>query len=92
MLVGLIPAAIAKSKGRNPFLWWIYGTLIFIVTLPHAILMSKNNDLLEKKAIANEGMKKCPQCAELIRSEARVCSFCQNTFSTDMLKIEMAKS
>lgn len=34
MLIGLIPAAIAKSKGRNPFLWWIYGVLLFIPHFP----------------------------------------------------------
>jgi hypothetical protein len=36
-VIGLIPAAIARHKGRNFFLWWLYGTVIWIVALPHAL-------------------------------------------------------
>src|SRR5262245_32151157 len=33
--VGLIPAAIAKSKGRDFLLWWLFGAALLIVALPH---------------------------------------------------------
>jgi len=38
--MGLLPAARAHYKGRNFFAWWLYGTLIWIVAMPHAILLS----------------------------------------------------
>jgi lauroyl/myristoyl acyltransferase len=38
-LLGLIPAAIAHSKGQNFAMWWIYGAAIFIVALPHALFI-----------------------------------------------------
>ena len=38
-LLGLIPANIAKNKGRSFGLWWFYGWMLFIVALPHAFLM-----------------------------------------------------
>lgn len=38
-LLGLIPANIAKKKGRSFGLWWFYGWMLFIVALPHALLM-----------------------------------------------------
>lgn len=38
-LLGLIPANIAKNKGRSFGLWWFYGWMLFIVALPHALLM-----------------------------------------------------
>lgn len=38
-LLGLIPANIAKNKGRSFGLWWFYGFMLFIVALPHSILM-----------------------------------------------------
>ncbi|MBR1151200.1 hypothetical protein [Bradyrhizobium sp. JYMT SZCCT0428] len=39
VLLGLIPAFLAKKKGRSFGLWWFYGACIFIVALPHALLM-----------------------------------------------------
>jgi hypothetical protein len=35
VLIGLIPAAVASKKGRSFVLWWLYGSAIFIVALPH---------------------------------------------------------
>lgn len=66
-LIGLLPAAIAQSKGRSFMLWWLYGAAIFIVALPHALMLSK---------ASGNGRVKCPHCAELILEEARVCRFC----------------
>ena len=33
ILLGLIPAAIAQRKGESFVVWWIYGSLLFIVAL-----------------------------------------------------------
>jgi hypothetical protein len=41
VLLGLIPAFIARHKGW-PFVgWWIYGTVLFVIALPHAIFFLK---------------------------------------------------
>jgi hypothetical protein len=40
IIVGWIPAMIAHRKGRNFFLWWIYGGALFIVALIHSLLLS----------------------------------------------------
>jgi len=39
VLLGLVPAYIAQKKGRSFVGWWIYGALLFIVALPHALIM-----------------------------------------------------
>lgn len=71
-LPGLIPAFIARSKGRNFFLWWLYGFgPVFFVAVIHALLLKPND-----RKLLSEGMKKCPLCAEIIRPEATVCRYC----------------
>lgn len=75
VLIGLIPAAIAQGKGKSFVLWWIYGAAIFIVALPHALIMRSDDRALESKQL-NSGMKKCPSCAEMIKQDAKVCKHC----------------
>ena len=48
-LLGLIPAYIAHRK-RWPFVaWWIYGMLLFVIALPHAIFLNANPDKHQAK-------------------------------------------
>lgn len=77
VLIGLIPAAIAQSKGKSFGLWWLYGAAIFIVALPHALIMKADDQTIEKNKLSS-GMKKCASCAELIKAEAKICRYCRS--------------
>lgn len=66
LLLGLIPAAIASSKGRNFLGWWIYGSALFIVALPHALVIG-----------AGGTKRNCPYCAEPIQNAAIICPHCR---------------
>jgi cation transport ATPase len=43
IIIGILPAAIAHGKGGNFLLWWIFGSALFIVALPCAILKKPDN-------------------------------------------------
>ena len=42
-LLGLVPATIAKKKGRSFILWWFYGWMLFIVAIIHVSLIPDKN-------------------------------------------------
>ena len=62
--LGLLPALIASKKGRNFGKWYLYGALLFIVALVHAILI--------------DDRKPCHRCGEKIMSNALVCHYCNS--------------
>lgn len=71
VIIGLLPAAIASSKGHSFLVWWFFGAAIFIVALPFSIFLKPTEG-----AQLRQEMRKCSDCAELIKSEAVVCRFC----------------
>ena len=81
VLLALIPAFIAKSKGRSFWLWLVYGFIFFPLAFIHSLLIDENKKAVEEKALADGSMKKCEFCAEAIRTEATVCKHCSKTIS-----------
>lgn len=67
-ILGLIPAVIAWRKGHPFILWWLYGTFMLVMALPHALL-------------ARDATRKaCPECAETVRIDAKLCRHCGHRF------------
>jgi hypothetical protein len=67
LLLGAVPAMIARRKGRNFTVWWLFGCLLFIVALPYSLLLEQRE---------TGSLKQCPFCREFIKRGALVCKHC----------------
>ena len=76
IVMGVVVAIIASSKGKSGFSWFIYGVIIWPVALVHILVTSATPESIEEKAAA-EGRTPCPHCAELISRKAKICPHCQ---------------
>ena len=71
ILLGLLPAYIASAKGKNFLLWWLYGTVLFVFAIFHAIVMEP-----EEKNLIFYGRRYCPHCKKIIKIEDTLCGHC----------------
>ena len=73
-----IGAYIGGKKGKKKKAWLLTGFL-GVIGLIIVIFMKPSEEAEEKAKIASGNMKKCPHCAELIQSEAKICKHCNKS-------------
>ena len=84
VVLGFVTAKIAESKGRPFGTWLIYGFICF----PLAILYLAVSKPSDKTLVDSGEYRKCPFCAEVVRSEAKVCRYCHK----ELPDVEIEKS
>lgn len=67
---GILSSLAVKNKNRNQLGWFMAGMAFNVFGFLAALIVDKLEDV-----------KKCPDCGEYVKAEARVCRFCHYTFT-----------
>jgi len=78
LFFAIIAAALASAKGRSGLAWFCLGLLFGPFAWAVALLPSLKPRPWNFLPAAPEKLRPCPECAELIKPEARKCRFCRS--------------
>jgi MFS family permease len=73
IVAGIFTAFIARSKGRSFGGWFWLGLFFSLLALLAVAIMPAVKP--DEKNLPSD-LRKCPNCAEVIKAEAKVCRFC----------------
>lgn len=76
LLFGVAGGIVMSNKGRSGCGGFAMGFLLGPIGLIIALVMQADHQEMDKRTLNQGGMRKCPQCAELIKPEARKCRYC----------------
>jgi hypothetical protein len=72
VMIAIVCAVVASNKGRSGFGWLILGAVFGVFALIVIACLSSVGD--------EDALKRCPDCAEAVQPQARVCKHCGYRF------------
>ena len=87
VVFGGIGAAIAWSRGKSVVPWFLLCAVLPVIGIIIVLLSTDEREeaaLHQRRGqIAGYGnWKKCPECAEIVKREAKICKHCQYRFAS----------
>ena len=76
IVVSFAVAALASQRGRSGVQWFA-GSVLFSPLLAGIVLLCTRNLATAATVPSADTHVKCPDCAELVKREARVCMHCK---------------
>lgn len=73
---GILGSFMAQAKGRSRQLGFFLGFVLGPFGLIRAAMLSPDERGSARRGLLSGELRRCPECAEPIRSEARKCRFC----------------
>ena len=81
--IGLINIPIAQSRGRSLVRWFFLGFLLGPIGFILLLFMPKTQTKKDEEALDRGELRKCPSCAELVKSEAVKCRHCGDPLNVE---------
>jgi hypothetical protein len=77
ILAGVYAGRKGRSSGGYCLLALILSPILVFVLL---LILPPIGKVVEQRAVEEGELKKCPECAELVKAEAKKCRFCGYEF------------
>ena len=82
LIFAVVNSWVAGTEGRNQYVWFFIGFVTGPIGLLFALLWPRNEKALIQEAVSRGELKKCPDCAELVKQEAVKCRYCGTDFNS----------
>jgi hypothetical protein len=80
VVLAIVGAIVASNKGRSGAGWFFLCLLLTPVVILILLALPSLKRPEPRLAEPYEETKVCPECAEIVKLEARICRYCRHEF------------